>query len=145
MKILLDTNILVHAYNRASQLHGKAADIIRKALRREIKACITPQILYEFFAVVTNPKRVEYPLPVNEAADICLDLWECREIEKVNPTVTTPLKVFKLIKQLNLSGGGIFDCVLAVTAKENGIKEIYTENLEDFKFYNFLKASNPLV
>jgi predicted nucleic acid-binding protein len=45
MKILLDTNTLVHAYNRASQLHGKAADIIRKALRREIKACITPQIL----------------------------------------------------------------------------------------------------
>jgi predicted nucleic acid-binding protein len=44
-----------------------------------------------------------------------------------------------------LSGGGIFDCILAVTAKENGIKEIYTENLEDFKFYNFLKASNPLA
>jgi len=46
---------------------------------------------------------------VDEAADICLDLWECSEIEKINPTTTTPLKVFKLIKQLNLSGGEIFD------------------------------------
>jgi predicted nucleic acid-binding protein len=145
MKILLDTNILIHAYNRASPLHRKASDIIRRALRREIEVCIAPQILYEFFAVVTNPKRVEYPLSANEAADICLDLWECSEIEKINPTTATPLKVFKLIKQLKLSGGEIFDCVLAVTANENNIKEIYTENLEDFKHYNFLKASNPLV
>jgi predicted nucleic acid-binding protein len=54
MKILLDTNILVHAHNRASQFHRKAADIIKKALQGEIEAYITPQILYEFFAVVTT-------------------------------------------------------------------------------------------
>jgi predicted nucleic acid-binding protein len=145
MKILLDTNILVHACNRASQYHGKAADVVRKALRGEIEACITPQILYEFFAVVTNPRRVEHPLSADEAADICLDLWGCREIEKVNPTATMPMKVFKLIKQLNLSGGKVFDCVLAVTAKENGVEKIYTENVEDFGFYGFLQASNPLI
>jgi len=56
-----------------------------------------------------------------------------------------PKEVFELIKKLNLSKGRIFDCLLAITAKENGVEIIYTENVDDFKAYGFLKASNPLV
>lgn len=145
MKILLDTNILVHSHNRGSRYQKKAGEVVRRAMRGEIDAYITPQILYEFFAVVTSPKRVEYPLSSDEAVDICLDLWECREIEKVKPTSLTPKKVFELIKDLKLSKGGIFDCVLAVTAKENSVEMIYTENIDDFKTYSFLKTLNPLV
>lgn len=51
----------MHSYNRASPYQKKAGDVIRKAVRGEIEACIAPQILYEFFAVVTDRKRVEYP------------------------------------------------------------------------------------
>lgn len=145
MKVLLDTNILVHSYNRASPYQKRASDVVRKAVRGKIEACIATQILYEFFAVVTDRKRVEYPLSVDEAVDICLDLWECREIEKVNPTMMAPREVFKLAKELKLSKGGVFDCVLAVTAKENDVEMIYTENVDDFKAYSFLKVSNPLV
>ncbi|MBS7610696.1 type II toxin-antitoxin system VapC family toxin [Candidatus Bathyarchaeota archaeon] len=145
MKILLDTNILVHSHNKTSPYQKKASDIIRKAMRREIEAYISPQVLYEFFAVVTNPKKVEYPISSEEAAEICLDLWECREIEKINPTTRAPKEVFKIVKELNLSKGEVFDCVLAVTAKENDIEMIYTENVDDFKEYGFLKALNPLI
>jgi len=145
MKILLDTNILVHSYNQASPYQKKASDVVRKAVSGEIEACIAPQILYEFFTVVTNRKRGEYPISVDEAVDICLDLWECHEIEKVNPTVMAPKEVFRLARELKLSKGGIFDCVLAVTAKENNVEMIYTENIDDFKTYSFLKVSNPLV
>ena len=145
MRILLDTNILVHSYNRASPYQKRASDVVRKAVRGEVEVCVAPQILYEFFAVVTNRKRVEHPLSVDEAVDICLDLWECHEIEKVNPMRIAPKEVFKLAKELKLSKGGIFDCLLAVTAKENDVEMIYTENVEDFKAYGFLKVSNPLV
>jgi len=145
MKILLDTNILVHSHNKASPHQKRAGDVIRKAMRGEIDAHIAPQTLYEFFSVVTNPKRVEHPLSSHEATDICLDLWECREIGKVNPTPITIKEVLKLTKELKLSESRIFDCVLAVTAKENGVEMIYTENVDDFKAYTFLKASNPLV
>jgi predicted nucleic acid-binding protein len=145
MKILLDTNILVHAYNKASPNQKKASDIVKKALKGEIDAYLAPQILYEFFAIVTNPKRVEHPLPLGEASDLCLDLWECREIEKVNPTPLVPKEVFKRAKELKLSRGGIFDCVLAITVQENKIEAIYTENVDDFKNYAFIKTVNPLT
>lgn len=145
MKILLDTNILVHSYNKASPYQRRASDVVRRAVRGEMKACIAPQILYEFFAVVTDHRRVEHPLSVGEAVDICLDLWECREIERVNPGGLAAREVFKLAREFKLSKGGIFDCVLAVTAKENDVETIYTQNVADFQTYDFLKVANPLV
>jgi predicted nucleic acid-binding protein len=42
-----------------------------------------------------------------------------------------------------VSKGKIFDCVMAITAKDNKVECIYTENIDDFKKYSFLKAVNP--
>jgi predicted nucleic acid-binding protein len=145
MKILLDTNILVHAYNKSSPYQKSASNVIKKAMQGETEAYLTPQVLYEFFAIVTNPKRVEHPMLLDEAADLCIDLWECREIEKVDPTPLAPREVFKLVKELKLSKGRVFDCVLAITAKENKLEAIYTENVDDFKNCRFIKALNPLI
>ena len=143
MKILLDTNILVHAYNKSSPNQKQASKIIRQAIHGEIEAYLTAQVIYEFFAVVTDNRRVESPMGLDEAADLCLDLWECREIEKVNPTMLTPNEVFKLAKEQKLTKSRIFDCIIAVTAKENKIGAVYTENVGDFEKYDFIKVLNP--
>ena len=81
--------------------------------------------------------------PQSQAANLCIDLWECNEIEKLNPSAIAPLEVFKFVEELNLSKAEIFDCVLAVTAKENSVDNIYTENIADFKPYKFIRAVNP--
>ena len=65
--------------------------------------------------------------------------------KKVSPTPMAPREVFVLAMELGLNGGAIFDCVLAVTAKENGVEAVYTENKGDFEGYSFLKAFNPLT
>ena len=80
-----------------------------------------------------------------EAANISIDLWECNEIEKLNPSGIAPIEVFKFVRELNLSKAETFDCALAVTAKENKIDSSLTENVADFKFYKFVKAVNPFV
>ncbi|RLI06234.1 hypothetical protein DRO24_05130 [Candidatus Bathyarchaeota archaeon] len=144
MRILIDTNILIHAFNRSSPHREKASKILIKALRGDIKAVISPQVLYEFYSILTNPRRVERPLSPEEAAAICLDLWSTPNIEKIISTSTTLREVFKLAGELGLRGGTIFDCLLAVTAKENGVKAIYTENERDFRRFTFLKVVNPL-
>ena len=77
------------------------------------------------------------------AANLCSDLWECSEIEKIAVTESVPKEVFNLVKSRNLSGRRVFDCVLAVCAKVNKVDVVYTENVKDFKEYEFLKAINP--
>lgn len=144
MKILLDSNILVYAYDKLSANHTQAKSIMDKAFSGEINAYLSPQVLYEFFAVVTNPKKAASPMTSDDAAELCLDLWECCEIEKVNPTASVISKVFGFVKKKKLSGAEIFDCILAVTAIENKIDIIYTENVRDFKAYDSVKVVNPL-
>ena len=89
----------------------------------------------------TNPPTLGHN-PVKEAADLCIDLLDCNKIVKINPTSVAPIEVFKLAKSLNLSRAEVFDCNLAVTAKENGIDAIYTENVNDFKCYPFVKTKS---
>lgn len=121
-----------------------AAEVLKDALQGKLEASITPQIIYELYAVVTDGRRIEHPLPPVEAADICLDLWESRALEKLTPTSMAFRGVLSLAERLELKGGDIFDCVLAITAKENQVETLYTQNTDDFKGYQFLEVLNPL-
>ena len=109
----------------------------------KLEACLTAQVIYEFFAVITNPRRVETPMKLNEAIETCKDFWECHEIEKIHPSSNAVIDVLKLASEVKASKGEIFDCIIAITAKENKVKRIYTENVDDFKKYSFLIAVNP--
>jgi len=121
-----------------------AAEVLKDALQGKFEASITPQIIHELYAVVTDGRRIEHPLTPGEAADICLDLWESRALEKLTPTSMASREALNLAKKLELKGGDIFDCVLAITAKENQVETIYTQNTDDFKHYPFLEVYNPL-
>lgn len=61
----------------------------------------------------------------------------------MNPSKVAPIEVFKLTKTLKIGKAKIFDCILAVTAKENDVGTIYTENVDDFKGFTFVKTLNP--
>lgn len=109
----------------------------------KLEACLTAQVIYEFFAVITNPKRVESPMKLSEAVDVCVDFWGCREIEKINPTLNAAMDVLRLANEMKATENEIFDCALAITAKDNKVECIYTENVDDFKKYRFLNVVNP--
>ena len=64
---LIDTNILVFASDKDSIHYAKAKDIRDKVKRGEMNACISPQILSEFFAIVTDSRRVPNPISYDEA------------------------------------------------------------------------------
>lgn len=58
---LLDTNILVYAADKNSSFYQASISLRDKGLKGDIPLCICPQTLSEFFAIVTDPKRVEQP------------------------------------------------------------------------------------
>ena len=106
---------------------------------------LTHQILYEFYSVMTDPRRVERPLDPTRAAEICTDLWNNPHIGKVSQKPSTPNSVFNKSQELGLIGADVFDCVLAMTAVENDVEAIYTENTRDFDRFGSLKVENPLI
>ena len=65
--ILLDTNILVHAAGTQSLRHAKSKELRDQAVSGDFEACIAAQVLTEFYAVVTDPRRFQPPLTPNQA------------------------------------------------------------------------------
>src|SRR3990170_3692973 len=120
-----------------------AADIIRKSLNGEFEAVITMQILFEFYSVITNPRRVIRPVNRERVARVCNALWNSTEIQKISPSARTPIRALELAIREKLNDPQIFDCVLAATCQENGVGRIYTENVKDFQAFEFLKVVNP--
>lgn len=53
---LIDTNILVYAYNEDVEFHEEALKILENALNKNIHAAIADKSLFEFFAIITDKK-----------------------------------------------------------------------------------------
>lgn len=68
---LVDTNILVYRADQDSMLHLPSVNLINSGLRGDVSLCLASQNLTEFYAVMTNPKRVTNPItPVDASVEI---------------------------------------------------------------------------
>lgn len=141
---LIDTNILVYAYNEDSPYHQRAKEIRDKAAEGVLFCCLTPQNLYEFFSTVTDSRKVSNPLPTNKA------LWEVEKyyssrIDIIYSLETTPLKVIELAKKYKIKRQEIHDIHLLAAMIENEVFGIYTRNDAHFRKFEEIEVINPFV
>ena len=138
--VLVDTNILVHAYNTFDKTrHGKCKTIAEAGFKGESELAVSNQILAELFSVLTG--KIKNPLPAEEAAEVICGIADSANWIKLNYSHETVKRAIILSKTNNIS---IWDSIIAETAMENGITKIYTENIKDFKKISGLKVINPI-
>lgn len=141
----IDTNILVYAYNLDSPLNTRASSFLEdEVLTGNIKACLPYQSLYEFFATITDPRRVEKPLEPMEAKEIIETYKKARNISKIYPRKSNLRNVIDLISKYNISKQEIFDIVFVATLLDNRIEGIITRYTSHFDRFEFLHVLNPL-
>ncbi len=143
--ILLDTNVLVYAHNKSSPKHHQASCILIAATQGSINAYISHQNLLEFYSVMTKPRKLTLSPPLREVQEICIDLWDSHKIRKIFPNEKTTIEAMKIAAANGLKGAQIFDCTIALTARDNQVDHIWTENVSDFKQLDFIHAENPLT
>ena len=141
--ILLDTNILVYAINTTSQYHSKCNAIRKKAISGELQSCITPQIISEFYAITTDPKRVEHPLTKEEAVGEIENYIRSENVIKILPRPDSFTRIIDLLKRYNVSRQQIFDLLLVATMLSNNIKRICTYNQNDFILFSEIEVISP--
>lgn len=127
---LLDTNVLVYAYDTASPHHARCRALRDRAVRGEADVCLAPQVLFEFFAVVTNPSRVASPV----AAQVALSEMEklSKDFAFVTPPSDVHERVVALLRQTGFGSRHVYDVVMAATLLANGLTNIYTYDAERF-------------
>ena len=82
---LLDTNVSVYAADAGSPFHDAARQLRDRGGRGEIPLVVSPQVLLEFFAVITNPRRVHAPRSPQEASAEMAKYMRSRRIRTIYP------------------------------------------------------------
>ena len=103
---------------------------------------MTSQILCEFYAIVTNARRVLKPRSSSDALAAISNMLGFLRVLPV--PVTTIDEVMSLLRRRPVTGGEIFDLQIVATMKLNGISRIYTFNTGDFKPFSEIEPLTPL-
>ncbi|MEM1543030.1 MAG: PIN domain-containing protein [Ignisphaera sp.] len=140
---LLDTNVLVYAADEASPFHRRSRDLRNRGLNGQISLCICPQVLIEFFAIITDPRRVENPREPKEAIEEMEKYLLSKNIIKIHPKEDTLHRTIYLLKKYNLKRQRVFDAQLVATMLSNSVKRIYTFNQEDFSKFEEIEVFTP--
>jgi predicted nucleic acid-binding protein len=136
---LVDTNILVYAYDARFPLkQAVAAELLRQAIA-DRSLFLAHQVLVEFIAVITRPIDRGPSLLTLDAAH--------REVENMitqfpvlYPTENTLRIALRGAASYKLSW---FDAHLWAYADERGLDTLWSEDFQDGRLYGRVKVRNP--
>jgi uncharacterized protein len=140
---LLDANILLYAYNRASQHHQPARRWLEDALTGSLPVAFCWPTILAFLRIATNPRAVSRPLSIAEARSI-VDSWFAIPVATlVHPTDRHWEILGELLATGQASGPLVSDAHLAALAIEHGATLI--TNDRDFARFTGLRVEYPLM
>lgn len=141
----IDTNVLVIADNPSHPNHYQARKILEDILNKQIKGCLSHQILAEYYAVVTSGQKVEQPLSAEEAKERVLYLEKVRSLKKVYPKRSTLKRCVMFCSEKDIRGAKFFDALYAMNLLDNGVRKLITQNMKDFAHFRDkgLEIENP--
>ena len=140
---LLDTNILVYAADTTAEFHHPARELRDRGIHGELPLAASPQVFTEFFAVITNPRRVQQPRSPEEAREE-IAKYVRSAIRKIYPGTDILDRVLTLLEEHpEISRQDIFDLFLVATMLTNSVTRIYTYNQEHFTRYPELTVLTP--
>lgn len=140
--IALDTNLLVYAHRTESREHLASQRAIEKAAASSRGWGIPAPCLAEFWRVVTHPRAVRPSTP-QEANRFLLGLTDAGA-QFLAPGRGFSERLLELAVTLHLRCQMLFDCQIALTCRDAGAEEIWT-NDSAFLHIPGLRVRNPLA
>lgn len=122
------------ARRRAGPARSRAADAPATLF-------LTPQILCEFYSIVTDPRRVPDPRTAAEAMAAISSLLAFLHVLPVPAHAVDGL--LDLLRRHPVTGGDVFDLQIVATMQANGVERIYTFNTDDFTVFPELSIVTP--
>jgi predicted nucleic acid-binding protein len=134
---LIDTNVLVYAYDTADALKQLiSTDVLRRLANG--RGAFSVQVLGEFFVNVTRKPR--FPLTPEEARRTSINL--CRSWPVLDLDVRTYLDAVRAVDAHRLS---FWDALVWGTAMQNGVPFIVTEDQQHERLVEDVRYLNPFT
>jgi predicted nucleic acid-binding protein len=136
-KYFVDTNILIYAHDRSTDIkHERARQLIER-LWTSGEGVLSTQVLQEL--CVNLRRKVAKPVPVDELRGLIRDYlsWEI--------VVNTPeavLRAFEIEVRYKTS---FWDALILQAAEQSGAAVLYSEDLAGKQSYGAVRVVNPLL
>jgi predicted nucleic acid-binding protein len=141
---VVDTNVLAYAADTSSSFHEPSRQLRDRGFRGEIPLVITPQVLMEFFAVMTSPRRVATPRSPEEARAEVEKYVRADHMLKIYPDRAALEQTLGLMRHHpQVARQEIFDLFLVATMLANGITRIDTYNQQHLTRFAGIEALTP--
>jgi len=133
-----DTNILIYAFDIDEEVkHIKAKELFDSVCKDEMRGVLSIQNLTELFYWFVKSKKVKIELAESVINDfIESKQWVVKDLDinrlKLGMSLTKKYKIH------------FWDALICANAILEGVDEIYTENVQDFKS-DLIKAVNPFI
>jgi predicted nucleic acid-binding protein len=139
----LDTTVLVHLEIKEATEHARAHDWLRREiLDRGDAIALAPQVLVEFIHVVTDAKRFEAPLTMEQSIAKARFWWMAVEVRHVYPTAESTALFLDWLTQHGLGRKRLLDTFLAATFRTAGVERIVTSNSRDFSIFGGFEVTS---
>ncbi|MBE9011225.1 PIN domain-containing protein [Pseudanabaenaceae cyanobacterium LEGE 13415] len=130
VKILFDTNIIVASLSRDHQMYSVCKPFLDQARADPATECfISAHSLAEVYSTLT---RMPPPYRTSPTVANKLLTENLASFTKVSLTAEDYQTVIEKMVQLNISGGGIYDAIIAQAALKINVDSLLTLNVKHF-------------
>jgi len=140
--MLIDANLLLYAYDSASEHHGPAAHWLTTSLSNPEPVGLAWVTILAFLRIATNARMRAQPFTSAEAVAVVDEWLERPNVSIVGPTERHWKILKELIPKAQVRGPLMMDAHLATLAIEHGAT--LCSNDRDFSRFPGLKWANPL-
>ncbi len=131
MKILFDTSVIIAAMIEPHPMHSHAFPWLKRAKSKEFEILVASHTLAELYAVLTT-----LPISPKITPGMARQMIH-NNIEAISKIVSLSssdyISVIKQMADLGLSGGVIYDALIAKAAQKSRVDHLLTFNVDDFK------------
>ena len=142
-RILLNSDILLHAADSTSRLHQQAYAVREMAVRGEIKACVSNDVLNEMLVAMTTDWHVRNPISISDAVGEYEKYINLKSISKIMQMPETFKTLNLVIKDYGLKGAEVKLAELIATMIDNRVHTICTFRQEEYEQFAEINVLNP--
>jgi predicted nucleic acid-binding protein len=142
MRIVLDTNVLCRLAERGHSHHPIVQTAVSKLFDNQHELCLVPQVLYEYWVVVTRPVAENglgmLPTDARRAINFCLEQFSLfRDERGIFPIWQ------ELVETHSVLGKAAHDTRLVAAMQRHGLTHLLTFNVADFRRYSSIELLDP--
>ncbi len=138
-RALVDTNVVVYAYDVDEPLKHDRARRLLKMLSDDRRLAFSAQVFNEFCSAMMKPNRKK-PLRPDEIAVILRELETTGEVVPITTSMT-----FRALDAMPRHGLSFWDALIWAAAANDGIEVIDTEDFQDGRDIEGVRFVNPFL